>query len=107
VYTVESVIAALESNKELSCEGIDILGCPSPLPHEGCNSKPLNCELCLNQKCKQPISVHRDYKKLTVLTFRYIISVKNQSGFIHKDDSSLLRLVKHGFIEKSRLKMPI
>jgi len=101
VYSAESVIKALKSNNELSCEGIDAIKCPSL--HIGCEGNPDNCERCINQRCKQPISVHRNYQKLIVLTFRFMFSKQNRSGFIHKDDSSLRRLIDHKFIDKNSL----
>jgi len=104
MYSAESIIAALKANEDLKCEGIDTLGCPSPIPHEGCKKDPDNCDTCKNQRCKQPVSIHRDYKKLTVLIFRFMVSANNHSGFIRKDDSALTRLIQHNFIDKSKLK---
>jgi hypothetical protein len=104
MYSVESIIAALKANEELSCEGIDSVGCPSPIPHDGCKSVPENCDLCLNKKCKQRVSVHKKFQKLVVLNFIYMISPQNHGGFIRKDDSTLKRLIDHNLIDKTLLK---
>jgi len=102
MYSAESIIAALKSNKELHCEGIDSIGCPSK--HEGCNGNPSECRLCLNQMCKQPITVHREYKKLIVLNFRFMVSRQNHGGFIRKNDSDLEKLIRHEFINEKMLR---
>ena len=102
MYSAESIIAALKSNSELSCEGIDAICCPSS--HIGCGGDPDNCDLCANQRCKKPVSVHQDYKKLIVLCFRFMVSRQNHGGFIRKDDSALRRLIDHSIIDKAMLK---
>jgi len=102
MYSAESIIAALKTNKDLSFEGIDTLGCPSS--HEGCNGVPDNCELCINQKCKQPISVYKKLQKLIVLNIIFMISTQNHGGFIRKDDSMLKHLIDRKLIDKSLLK---
>jgi len=107
MYTSESIIAALRANTELVCEGINSLGCPSPLPHEGCKGIPDNCDMCINQSCKQPVSVHHNYKKLIVLNFRFMISLKNHNGFIRKDDSALNKLISRKLINKNMLKIVV
>jgi len=104
MFSAESIIAALKANTELSCEGIDALGCPSPIPYAGCNGLPDNCDLCRNQECKQRVSVHKNFQKLVVLTFRYMISLQNHGGFIRKDDSTLRRLIAHKLIDVALLK---
>jgi len=104
MFSAESIIAALKANAELSCEGIDTLGCPSPIPHDGCNGTPDSCDLCRNQGCKQRVSVHKNLQKLVVLNFRYMISLQNHGGFIRKDDSTLRRLIAHNLIDVSLLK---
>ena len=104
MYSAESIIDALKANKELNCEDIDTIGCPSPLPHDGCNSDPDNCDLCKNQLCKQRVSIHQNFKRLTVLTFRFMVSPQNHGGFIHKDDSALTRLIKHNYLNKALLR---
>ncbi|MCL2444035.1 MAG: hypothetical protein FWD13_11315 [Treponema sp.] len=104
MYSVESVITALKENELLSCEGIDSLGCPSPVNNHGCKGEPENCNLCLNQSCKQPVSVHNNFRKLIVLNFRYMISPGNHNGFIRKDDSALKKLISHKLINTNLLK---
>jgi hypothetical protein len=104
MYSAESVVAALKANKELSCEGIDGIGCPSPIPHVGCEGIPEKCDLCMNKKCKQQISVHRKFQKLAVLNLMYMIAPQNHDGFISKDDSTLKQLIKYKFIDVTLLK---
>ena len=104
MYSAESIVAALKANEELSFEGVDMLGCPSPIPHDGCDGVPENCELCKNQECKQRLSVHKNLQKLVVLNFRYMISLQNHGGFIRKDDSTLKHLIDHKLIDTSLLK---
>jgi len=104
MFSAESIIAALKANAELSCEGVDTLGCPSPIPHNGCNGAPDSCDLCRNQGCKQRVSVHKNLQKLVVLNFRYMISLQNHGGFIRKDDSTLRRLIAHNLIDVTLLK---
>jgi len=101
MYSAESVITALESNKDLICEGIDKIKCPST--HEGCKGIPNECELCLNQGCKQSITVHQEYKKLVVLNFRFMISRQNHGGFVPKNDSDLKKLIKRELIDEKML----
>jgi len=102
MYSAESIISALKSNCELSCEGIDDIYCPSL--HTDCKGNPDNCDLCINQRCKQPLSVHQNYQKLIVLNFRFMVSRQNHGGFIRKDDSALQRLIDHKYIDKTLLK---
>ena len=101
MYSAESVIAELKTNTELNCENIDKTYCPSL--HLGCCGNPEDCRLCNNKECEQKISVHRDYKLLTILTFKFTISLINRDGFIPKDDSSLRRLINHKWIDESKL----
>jgi len=101
MYTAESVLKALEFNNDLSCEGAESVKCPSS--HEGCKKDINNCEICINQKCKQSVSVHRNYQKLVILIFRFAISRINRGGFINKDDSSLKRLLDRDLIDKNKL----
>jgi hypothetical protein len=103
MFSAESIVNALKANNELSCEGINVLGCPSPIPHDGC-MVPDNCNLCKNQDCKQRVSVHKNLQKLVVLNFRYMISLQNHGGFIRKDDSTLKRLIDHNLIDVTLLK---
>jgi hypothetical protein len=102
MYSAESIIQALNSNGELSCEGIDAVGCPSS--HEGCKGNPDKCDLCINQNCKQPVSIHKKFKRLAILNFRYMISLKNHGGFIRKDDSTLSHLINRKYIDRAMLK---
>jgi hypothetical protein len=104
MYSAESTVAALKANGELNCEGIDALGCPSPIPHYGCKGVPNDCEICKNRDCKQRVSVHKNFHKLVVLNFMFMISTQNQDGFIRKDDSTLKRLLDHNLIDKTLLK---
>ena len=102
MYSAESIITALKSNEELCCEGIDTINCPSS--HKDCTGNPDNCNLCLNQRCKQPVTIHRKYKKLIVLNFRFMVSHKNHGGFIRKNDSDLEKLIKHKLIDEKMLR---
>jgi hypothetical protein len=104
MYSAESIVAALKANDKLNCEGIDTLGCPSPIQHDGCMGIPSDCDLCKNQECKQRVSIHKDFKRLLVLNFRYMVSLQNQGGFIRKDDSSLKYLIEHKYIDIKLLK---
>jgi len=104
MYSAQSIVAALKANGELKCEGVDTLGCPSPIPHDGCMGIPNDCELCKNQECKQRVSVHKDFQKLVILNFRYMVSLQDHSGFIRKEDSSLKRLIDHKLIDINLLK---
>ena len=104
MFSAESIVAALKANVELSCEGADMLGCPSPIPHDGCEGVPDKCDLCKNQDCKQRVSVHKNLQMLVVLNFRYMISLQNHDGFIRKDDSALKRLIDHKLIDITLLK---
>jgi len=103
MYSFESVISELKKNTGLRFED-DKIGCPSPIPHQGCKGKPECCELCIAQKCKQPLSIHRDYKRFTVLNFRFMISPSNYGGFIHKNDSTLKQLIDLKLIDETKLK---
>lgn len=102
MYSAESIILALKSNEELQCEGINAISCPSL--HIACGGEPDNCDIGIDQKCKQPVAIHQHYKKLIVLNFRFMVSCKNHSGFIRIDDSALRRLIDHNLIDKSILK---
>ena len=102
MYSAESVIGALKANGQLLCEGIDKIGCPSHI--DLCERQPDICNIGMEQNCKQPISIHHEYKKLSVLIFRFMVSEKNHSGFIRMDDSALKRLIQHKFIDKNMLK---
>jgi hypothetical protein len=104
MYTAESIVAALKSNGLLNCEGIDLLGCPSSVNLHGCKGEPEKCSLCINQSCKQPISIHSNFKKLIVLNFRFFISPENHGGFIRKDDSALNKLISYKHIDVGLLK---
>jgi len=103
MFSAKSIIAALKANTELLCEGIDTLGCPSPIPRDNCTSNPDSCNLGRDQKCKQSISIHKDLKKLAVLHFKYMVSPQNHDGFIRKDDMALNHLIDHKFIDATLL----
>jgi hypothetical protein len=103
MYSATSIIAALKLNQKLASEGIETVACPSPALPE-CGANPSVCEKGKNQMCKQPVTIFHEYKKLTVLTFRFMAAPNNPSGFIRKDDSSLTRLISHKFIDKTVLK---
>jgi hypothetical protein len=106
MYTSESIINALKKNNNLQFnKEIDVLKCPSPGTHNNnnieCNDNPNNCDLCKNQKCKQPLTVNLRNSKypLIVLNFRFVIMHKYKSGhiptgFIRKKDSDLLKIIK-------------
>ena len=102
MYSADSIVNALKANEELMCEGIDKLGCPSS--HNGCNGKPEECEICINQSCKQQVSIHTNYQKLAVLFFKFMVSLNNHGGFIRKDDSALKSLISRKFIDKEMLR---
>ena len=102
MYSAESIVAALKANKELSFEGIDAIGCPSR--HVGCGGVSDKCDICLNQRCKQPVAVFQDLHKMSVLNFRFMVSTRNHGGFIRKDDSTLERLLNHNLIDKTMLR---
>jgi len=102
MYTVESIIAELEANEDITWESNGKLGCP-----ENCGRKdPDNCEKGKSQTCKQQVTVHYKYKKLGVLFFRYMISPKNHGGFIPRKDSILTHLIKRQLIIERNLKTP-
>ncbi|MCL2186077.1 MAG: hypothetical protein FWB86_09540 [Treponema sp.] len=101
MYSAESIITALKANTELKCEGLENIKCPSV--HEGCTGNSDTCALCISQKCKQPLSIHRNLQKLVVITFRFKVSKSNCGGFIRKDDSALKKLIDRNFIDKTKL----
>ncbi|MDR0600306.1 MAG: hypothetical protein LBG84_09555 [Treponema sp.] len=103
MYSADSIIAALKSNRDLAFEGIGALGCPPP-PPGNCGERPAACEKGAKQSCKQPVTIFHRYQKLTILVFRFFVSPGSYAGFIRRDDSSLLRLVKHGYIRDAELK---
>jgi hypothetical protein len=104
LYSATSVISALKKRTELSCEGIDNVKCPSPETHQDCKGQPNDCILCINQKCKQFISIHRDFKKLRILFFRFMVSRDNHDGFIPKDDSALMQLIRLQLLDETSLR---
>jgi len=69
MYSAESIVTALKANGELNCEGVEALGCPSPMPHAGCKGIPNDCDLCKNRECKQRVSIHKNFQKLVVTKF--------------------------------------
>jgi hypothetical protein len=121
-YSADSVIAELKANDMLKCEGIDDVGCPTPVPssftHEerDCPGNSLACKLCSNQSCSQWIIVHSDkygkdkygkdkYKKLRTLFFSFLFLNSPRGGRIPKDDSNLDLLIRHKLIDESKLKI--
>jgi len=104
MYSAESVISALKANGELICEGIDKIGCPLPSRREECKGVPDNCNTGKEQNCKQPVSIYHEYKKLSVIIFRFMVSERNHGGFIRMDDSALKRLIQHKLINKNMLR---
>jgi len=110
-YSAESIIAQLEANNTLICEGIKEIGCPSPAPfsvtHEkrGCVGDPSVCNECTNHECYQWVIVrNNDYIKLGMLMFKFVFSTYPR-GRIPKDDSHFLRIKKHIPIDESKLEI--
>jgi len=107
-YSATSVIAELQANSTLICEGIGDLGCPSPAPlsstHEGnCIGDPSTCIECNNQSCNQWITIRSDkYVKLSLLFFCFLFKGPYE-GRIRRDDSLLLRLIQKDLINKNNL----
>ena len=103
MYSAESVIAALKANTKLMCKDIERVECPNPAQNY-CNNDPDNCEKGKSRNCKQQVTVHQDYTSmLCVLFFRFMISPHNHGGFIDSDDIALGRLIRHNWIDKSKL----
>jgi len=107
-YSAVSIIAALKANASLSCEGIDSIACPSPVPqsliHEkSCSGDPSECVECKEEKCKQRVSIHKDLKMLRIIVFQFM--KQNRAGFVHATDSVLMQLIKHNFINKNMLEI--
>jgi hypothetical protein len=102
MYSASSVISALKSNEDLIIDGDDKVGCPKK--HEGFTGDPNKCNLCINHNCKQKISIHQNYQRLVILSFRFVFSLQNLDGFIPKDDSALQTLVKRKFLDLNQLK---
>jgi len=101
-YSAESIIAELKANKDIICKGINEVGCPSPstAEHE-CSGNPNECDRCIAKECEQPVSIHRDYKLLRILVFRFMI--RNNTGFVHRTDSVLKQLFKYNLIDENKL----
>lgn len=102
-YSAASVMRELQANKDLSFEGGGTLGCPaSPgsAHAKNCPGNPAVCAPCLNTECEQPVSVHRDYKKLVMLVFLFRVS---GGGGIPEGDSALEQLIKRNYVDRSRL----
>jgi len=114
-YTASSVKKALQSNKTLSTEGLEDLGCPQKEKREWagwdnageCPRVPQRCSLASRHDCKQRI--HIFYRKnylenkvqvpLAVLNLRFTISSTNNDGYIDKDDNVLGRLINRDLID--------
>jgi len=109
-YSAESIIAELEANNILICEGTKELGCPSPAPfsvtHEErvCKIKEgIPCDNCMNQTCNQWVIIRDNkYTKLGMLMFMFIFAA-HPKGRIPKYDSLLKRLIKHALINENNL----
>jgi len=111
-YSAESVIAELKSNNALVCEGIDDVGCPSPVPfsftHEnrGCIKNPSVCNECSTQTCNQWVIIRSDkYIKLAALTFSFLFLTHPRGGRIPKGDSHLCLLIRRELIDETKLKI--
>jgi hypothetical protein len=104
MYSAKSIANALKANNKLLFEGIDELGCPSPVPHENCLGVPKKCNSCLRQLCKQRVTIYDSYRKLAILNFKFMVSLQNQDGFIRKDDSTLLLLIKREDLDETLLR---
>jgi len=105
MYSAESIIAALEANEDVMCEGVNDAKCPSPSTHNcPAPENVADCIRCAVQKCGQPVSVHYKHQKFRVLVFKFAVSPRNRNGFIHETDSALMQLIRRGLIDKSRLK---
>jgi hypothetical protein len=110
-YSAESVIAELKANN-VTIEGIDDMGCPSPDPssvtHEGrkCRTKKgVPCDDCANQACNQWLIVHdTKYVKLGTLMFMFVFPA-DPRGRIPKGDSHLKRFTNHKLIDENKLKV--
>ena len=107
-YSAESIIAALKANTGLSCKGINDVACPSLVPkslvHEkSCPGNPSECVQCNNEKCKQRVSIHKDFKMLRIIVFQFM--KQNRIGFVHATDSVLTQLIKHEYIDKTMLEI--
>jgi hypothetical protein len=102
-YTANSVINALKANPRLQLTGLQYIKCPtSNLKGQMCCDDPQNCPKALNRKCKQELYIHRIINQntlfLTILNFRFPISDTNRAGFIAKEDSHLLALIRNGYL---------
>jgi hypothetical protein len=102
MYSIASILDALKSKEGIALEDDETLGCP--LPDGSCHGNPDTCEKGNSQLCKQPVTVYYGYRKLIILFFRFKVSPGNRNGFIRKDDSSLVRLIEHNYINTSLLK---
>ncbi|MDR0639204.1 MAG: hypothetical protein LBG27_09980 [Spirochaetaceae bacterium] len=101
MYSAVSVVDGLKKCGEIECEGFESIACPNPEP--SCERQ-RDCVIGAAQECKQRIKVYRDYKLLIVLTVHFKVSPGRKGGFIRKDDSSLTRMVRHGYLDKQLLK---
>ena len=112
-YSADSVIAELQANNTLVCQGICDVGCPSPSPHsaahEGnCLGDPSTCNDCINKMCNQRVTIHEvrpdgKYIKLRTLFFNFLFTAPPRGGRIPIDDSPLDLLIRHKIIDKNKL----
>jgi hypothetical protein len=68
MYSVTSILNALESNKDLTVENAENIGCP--LPKEDSLRDPDNCEKGNNQNCKQPVACIYAIQKINYFIFQ-------------------------------------
>jgi hypothetical protein len=101
VYSSEDVIKALQNNRSLGFQGIDMVGCPRPDVIDDdrrCVDTPKTCALGHEQKCKQHVHVFRDGVLLRIIEFRFMRSPSDAGGFISRNDSALLSLMRNNVI---------
>jgi hypothetical protein len=111
-YSADSVIIALKASNLLFSKDYDNVKCPSPCPfsvvHEkDCPGDNFNCMDCNSQICEQNLAVYKDPERkqlLRILVFRFMVSTRNNNGYIHKTDSALMQLIKHKYIDPSKLR---
>jgi hypothetical protein len=112
-YSVDSVIAELQANNTLVCQGIGDVGCPSPAPlsitHEGnCPGDSSVCNDCTNKICNQRITIREvrpdgKYIKLRTIFFNFLFTAPPHGGRIPIDDSLLDLLIRRKLIDKDKL----
>jgi hypothetical protein len=101
MYSSDEVINALRCNGELDFQGIDMVECPRPDVIDKwvkCVDKPDTCTLGHEQKCEQHVHIFRGNALLRIITFRFMRSPTDASGFIKHDDSVLKSLLRNNII---------